>query len=86
MPDIKLTGEYSADVNMLSDEVKRLRIYESRWLYLKRKFCLTGNGDGTCSMYAINLPLRINGWPDPEHVTEFCEKAIDYAASEEVRT
>jgi len=39
--------------------------------------CLTGNGDGTCAMQAINLPAAIQGWPEPEQVAEFCDAAID---------
>jgi hypothetical protein len=48
-----------------------------RWRYIRRKLCLTGNGDGTCAMQAINLPAAIQGWPEPEQVAEFCDAAID---------
>ena len=51
----------------------------ARWRYIRRKLCLTGNGDGTCSMQVINLPASIHGWPDPGQVSEFCDTAIDAA-------
>ncbi|MDM8357516.1 hypothetical protein [Pandoraea communis] len=50
-----------------------------RWRFIRRKLCLTGNGDGTCAMYAINLPRSIPGWPESEEIAEFCDKAIDAA-------
>lgn len=50
-----------------------------RWRYMRRKLCLTGNGDGSCAMQAINLPAAIPGWPEPGQVAEFCEAAIDAA-------
>lgn len=55
----------------------------ARWRYIRRKLCLIGNGDGTCSMQAINLPAAIQGWPEPEQVAEFCDAAIDAALREE---
>ena len=52
----------------------------ARWRYVRRKLCLTGNGDGTCGMQAINLPESIPGWPDTsDDVVGFCEAAIDAA-------
>jgi len=52
----------------------------ARWRYVRRKLCLTGNGDGTCGMQAINLPGSIPGWPDTsDDVVDFCEAAIDAA-------
>ena len=54
-----------------------------RWRYIRRKLCLTGNGDGTCAMQAINLPANIQGWPEPGQVAEFCDAAIDAALSKE---
>ena len=51
----------------------------ARWRYIRRKLCLNGNGNGTCSMQAINLPSEIPGWPEPGEVAEFCDKAIDAA-------
>lgn len=52
----------------------------ARWRYVRRKLCLTGNGDGTCGMQAINLPWSIPGWPDTsDDVVGFCEAAIDAA-------
>lgn len=55
-----------------------------RYRWLRRKFCLTGNGNGTCAMDALNLPANIQGWPEPgaENVTAFCDAAIDRAMSE----
>ncbi len=50
-----------------------------RWRYVRRKLCLTGNGNGTCAMQAINLPETIQGWPEPGEVEEFCDAAIDAA-------
>jgi len=50
-----------------------------RWRYIRRKLCLTGNGDGTCAMHATNLPADIQGWPEPGQVAEFCDAAIDAA-------
>ncbi|MEK7945764.1 hypothetical protein WKR98_13490 [Pigmentiphaga sp. YJ18] len=49
----------------------------ARWRYMRRKLCLTGNGDGTCAMHAINLPAAIRGWPEPGEVAEFCDAAVD---------
>lgn len=52
----------------------------ARWRFIRRKLCLTGNGDGTCGMHAINLPASIPGWPEPgAAVAEFCDAAIDEA-------
>lgn len=52
----------------------------ARWRFVRRKLCLTGNGDGTCAMQAINLPASIHGWPEPgSAVAEFCDAAIDAA-------
>ncbi len=56
-----------------------------RWQWIRRKLCLTGNGDGTCAMDALNLPVRIEGWPEPgeENVKTFCDAAIDAAIAKE---
>lgn len=52
----------------------------ARWRFIRRKLCLSGNGDGTCGMNAVNLPASIPGWPDPgAAVAEFCDAAIDAA-------
>ena len=51
----------------------------ARYRWLRRKFCLTGNGDGTCSMHAINLPGAAKGWPEPDQIMPFCDAAIDAA-------
>jgi len=56
----------------------------ARWRYIRRKLCLTGNGDGTCAMQAINLPANIQGWSEPGQVAEFCDAAIDAAIEAEM--
>jgi hypothetical protein len=56
-----------------------------RWRYIRRRLCLTGNGDGTCVMHAINLPANIQGWPEPGQVAEFCDAAIDAAIDAALR-
>lgn len=57
-----------------------LREDAERWRYIRRKLCLTGNGDGTCAMQAINLPGVILGWPEPAaDVAGFCDAVIDAA-------
>ena len=52
-----------------------------RWRFIKRKLCLTGNGDGTCAMQALNLLARILGWPDVGELAmaQFLDTAIDAA-------
>ena len=52
-----------------------------RWRFIKRKLCLSGNGDGTCAMQALNLPARILGWPDVGElaIAQFLDAAIDAA-------
>lgn len=62
-------------------QVERDREDAENWRYIRRKLCLTGNGDGTCSMQAINLPASIPGWPEPGQVAEFCDDAIRAARS-----
>lgn len=59
----------------------------ARYRWLRRKFCLTGNGDGTCCMHAINLPASIKGWPEPiaAEVMNFCDAAIDAARLEKLK-
>ena len=58
----------------------------ARYRWLRRKFCLTGNGDGTCAMQAINLPAAIPGWPEPGDVKTFCDAAIDAARAQDKET
>ena len=52
-----------------------------RWRFIKRKLCLTGNGDGACAMQALNLPARIIGWPDVGElaIAQSLDAAIDAA-------
>lgn len=83
MSSPKLTGEYDADVKMLLEEIEDLQRNSRRWIYVSKKLCLTGNGNGTCSMHAVNLPQSIPGWPDFENIEEFCEVAIDSAIGSE---
>jgi len=54
-----------------------------RWRYIRRNLCLSGNGDGTCAMQALNLPASIVGWPEPGEAADFCDAAIDAAIREE---
>ena len=49
----------------------------ARYRFLRRKLCVTGNGDGTCAMQAINLPHRIHGWPEHGEHERFFDAAID---------
>ena len=49
----------------------------ARYRFLRRKLCVTGNGDGTCTMQAINLPHRIHGWPEHGEHEQFFDAAID---------
>ena len=48
-----------------------------RWRYLRAKVGFSGNGDGTSSMFAINLPVRVAGWPEVGQHAEFIDAAID---------
>ena len=69
----------SADALEIHPERARDAEDAARWRHIRRKLCLTGNGDGTCAMQAINLPGAIPGWPDPGKVAEFCDATIDGA-------
>ena len=74
----------SAAIAKRDAEIERLRADANRWKYMRRKLCLTGNGDGTCAMQALNLPSSIRGWPWPmEEVSAFCDAAIDAAINAE---
>ena len=65
------------------EEIARLRADASRWQYMRRKLCITSNGDGTCAIQALNLPAAIRGRPFPtEDVAAFCDAAIDAAKGE----
>jgi len=69
----------------LERELAAARADAARWQWIRRKLCLTGNGDGTCAMDALNLPVRIEGWPEPgeENIKAFCDAAIDAAMAKE---
>jgi hypothetical protein len=47
-----------------------------RYRSLRRKICFTGNGDGTSSMHAINLP-DVVGFPSVGKQLQFIDAAID---------
>ncbi len=66
-------------INVLEARLRDFEVDALRWRYMRRKLCLTGNGNGTCAMQAINLPAAIPGWPEPGAVAEFCDAAIDAA-------
>lgn len=51
----------------------------ARWRYIRGKLAFTGNGNGTCSMHALNLPANIEGWPEVGEIESFCDAAIDSA-------
>jgi hypothetical protein len=80
-------GQENSASLLLYEAMKALRapaagdaLDAARWRFVRRKLCLTGNGDGTCAMHAINLPASIPGWPEPgDAVAEFCDAAIDAA-------
>ena len=70
-------------IDRLHDRVEDAEADAARYRWLRRKFCLTGNGDGTCAMQAINLPAAMPGWPEPGDVETFCDAAIDAARTNE---
>lgn len=51
----------------------------ARYQFIRRKICFTGNGDGTCSMHAINLPEACVGWPEIGQQEQFVDVSIDAA-------
>lgn len=61
--------------------LKDLALDAERWRFIIRKLCLSGNGDGTCEMQALNLTARILGWPDVGElaIAQFLDAAIDAA-------
>ena len=71
--------ELLAERDQLAAALEAAREDAERWRYIRRKLCLTGNGDGACAMQAINLPANIQGWPEPGQVAEFCDAVIDAA-------
>ena len=68
--------EYKKELDALQSQDRE---DAERWRYMRRKLCLTGNGNGTCAMQAINLPEAIPGWPEPGKVADSCDAAIDHA-------
>lgn len=77
-PRNKLLDPAADTLELHPDHVRNARDAE-RWRYIRRKLCLTGNGDGTCTMQAINLPDAIPGWPKVGAEAEFFDAAIDEA-------
>lgn len=69
--------------NALAADLEAALVDAERWRFVRRKLCLTGNGNGTCGMQALNLPAAIPGWPEPGKVAEFCDAAIDQAIKEQ---
>ena len=72
-----------ADTLEIHPEHEKNAVDAARWRYIRRKLCLTGNGNNTCTMQAINLPGAIPGWPEPGQVAEFCDAAIDAAMQQQ---
>jgi|SRR5690554_4442954 len=76
----RLFGSDARDgIDRLEERLRAAEQNAARWRFIRRKLSLTGNGNGTCAMQAINLPANISGWPEPGKVVEFCEEAIDAA-------
>ncbi len=80
----KWDSPQAQDVRKLRDRadaaerrVGELEANDRRYRFLRRKLCVTGNGDGTCAMQAINLPHRIHGWPEHGEHEQFFDAAID---------
>lgn len=82
MGDEMSSRQFYANTQRLAAALEAAREDAERWRYIRRKLCLTGNGDGTCAMQAINLPAAIQGLPEPGQVAEFCDAAIDAALRE----
>ena len=69
--------ELRAKADAAERRVGELEANDRRYRFLRRKLCVTGNGDGTCAMQAINLPHRIHGWPEHGEHEQFFDAAID---------
>lgn len=78
----EITRKAQGKIAELEAELAEARKDAERWKWIRRKLCLTGNGDGTCSMHAINLPAANAGWPEVGRVAEFCEATIDAALAQ----
>ena len=70
-------AELRAKADAAERRVGELEANDRRYRFLRRKLCVTGNGDGTCAMQAINLPHRIHGWPEHGEHEQFFDAAID---------
>ena len=70
-------AELRARADAAERRVGELEANDRRYRFLRRKLCVTGNGDGTCAMQAINLPHRIHGWPEHGEHEQFFDAAID---------
>lgn len=75
----RLTEELMA----AEERAERAEAATARWLYIRRKLCLIGNGDGTYRMEALNLPARIQGQPEHGKLDDFYDAAVDQALLEE---
>ncbi|MFA5186954.1 MAG: hypothetical protein WC551_10780, partial [Patescibacteria group bacterium] len=69
--------QLEAENACLTAELESARKNAERYRFMRRKLCLSGNGDGTCSMHALNLPSLIHGWPEPKSIDVFLDCAID---------
>ena len=63
-------------------ENEALRKDAERYRWLRRKMCFNGNGDGTATMHAINLP-NATKFPDVGEVEIGVDAAIDAALQEQ---
>ena len=63
-------------------ENEALRKDAERYRWLRRKMCFNGNGDGTATMHAINLP-NATKFPDVGEVEIGVDAAIDAALKEQ---
>ena len=70
-----------SEVAALRQQVEGMRENDARYRWLRRKICFTGNGDGTSSMCAINLP-DAKGFPQEGQHHAFIDAAIDLARKE----
>ena len=72
----------AARIAELARENEALRKDAERYRWLRRKICFNGNGDGTATMHAINLP-NATKFPDVGEVEIGVDAAIDAALKEQ---
>ncbi len=75
----KLANDRYNEIERLTAELAECRKDALRWKFVREKLYLSGNGDGTCSMGAVNLPERNDGWPEVGKQREYLDNAIDNA-------